>query len=326
MTYHLPVMPKEVDEFLVNDENGVYVDCTLGGGGHSEYLLEHHENIKIIGIDRDEDAIKTASEKLARFGDRVSIIKGNFKDISSLFGNQTGSVAEMPHRHPLAGTEAGTINFTFIQEVPQSMMKAFSGGAAGFLLDLGISSHQVDETGRGFSFKSQTLDMRMDRSGGTSAQEIVNTWTEEELAGIFFEYGEERMSRQIARAIVVERAKARVASALRLTDIVGSVKKAHGRINPATLVFQALRIAVNGELENLQSVLSSMPQALSKEGRIVTLSYHSLEDRMIKQSFKEKAQEGLLKILTKKVIFASPEEEKVNPRSRSAKLRCAERI
>ena len=326
MIYHLPVMPKEVAQHLVNDEEGVYVDCTLGGGGHSEYLLDTHGGIKIIGIDKDEDAVRYAAGRLARFGERVWILKGDFKDIDELSRIEADPVREALHQNPLAGAEDRTTKFKSIRSKPPAMMDALSNGVKGFILDLGISSHQVDEPERGFSFKSRNLDMRMDRGGGITAQDIINTYPREELSRIFFEYGEERSSRQIAEAVVEERSKAKITSAARLAGIVDNVKKSRGRINSATLVFQALRIAVNDELGSLKKALSAMPGMLSPGGRIVVLSYHSLEDRTVKQFFKENAGEGPLKIITKKVLCASPEEQRENPRSRSAKLRCAERV
>jgi 16S rRNA (cytosine1402-N4)-methyltransferase len=286
MTYHLPVMRQETAEYLIHDENGIYVDCTLGGGGHSEYILEKYENTKVIGIDQDNDALKYAAERLSRFGARISLVKGNFKDIRSLV----------------------------TQEV------------SGFLLDLGISSWQVDEPGRGFSFRSQNLDMRMDAENPVSAENLVNELPEDELARIFFEYGEERKSRQIARAIVEERAKSRITSSVQFAELIGRAKRFRGRIHPATQVFQALRIAVNNELENLKAGLDAMPGMLLPRGRVVVMSYHSLEDRIVKQAFKHMAAQNILNIITKKVVKAPREEQKSNPRSRSAKLRCAEKI
>jgi len=286
-------MTREVGEYLINDENGVYVDCTLGGGGHSEYLLENFAGISIVGIDRDDEALQFAADRLSRFGGRVKLVKSNFRDIDGIPVDGKNSITE--------------------------------GGAAGFLMDLGISSHQVDELSRGFSFRSPTLDMRMDQSEEVSAQDIVNTYPEEELSRIFFEYGEERRSRQIAKTIVEERRKARITTAARLAAIVGKAKRTGGRIDPATLVFQALRIKVNDELESLAGALPKMPSLLADGGRIVVLSYHSLEDRLVKRSFREMEQAGFLKVVTRKVVCATEEEQKSNPRSRSAKLRCAQR-
>jgi len=285
MTYHLPVMRQETDECLVSDENGVYVDCTLGGGGHSEYILEKHGKIKLIGIDQDGDALKYSAERLKKFDGRVSLIKGNFKDIGSLVAQRV----------------------------------------SGFLLDLGISSWQVDELNRGFSFRSQTLDMRMCSDNPVSAETLINETPEDELADIFYKYGEERRSRQIAKAIAGARAKCRITSSVVLAELVGAVKRFRGKIHPATQVFQALRIAVNNELENLKTALGAMPAMLCPGGRIVIMSYHSLEDRIVKQAFKNMAAENILNIITKKVVMAQMEGQKSNPRSRSAKLRCAEK-
>ena len=325
MTYHVPVMPEETAQYLVNDEKGFYVDCTLGGGGHSEYLLKKFPGIKILGLDRDEEAVKFAKERLSRFAGRIFIAKGNFKDIGSLAVTHDGSVGESPDQNPPAGAASRNILLNSSDQKASAVMTAFSNGVQGFLLDLGISSRQVDEPGRGFSFRSQSLDMRMDRGEGLSAQDLVNSAPEEELSRIFFEYGEERKSRQIARAIVEERSRAAITSADRLTEIVSRAKWAGGRINPATLVFQALRIAVNGELENLQDALAQMPRMLAGAGRIVTISYHSLEDRIIKRAFLGAEEAGQLKVITKKVVRAEFTEIRENPRSRSAKLRCAQK-
>jgi 16S rRNA (cytosine1402-N4)-methyltransferase len=276
-------MRQETAEYLVHDQNGTYVDCTLGGGGHSEYFLEKYEKIKIIGIDQDNDALKYASERLEKYNGRISFVKGNFKDIGSLITQQV----------------------------------------SGFLLDLGISSWQVDELGRGFSFRSENLDMRMDTANPVSAENLINEMPEDELADIFYNYGEERRSRQIAKAIVEARAKNRITSSIILAELVGRVKKFRGKIHPATQVFQALRIAVNCELDNLKEALNVMPSLLLPGGRIVVMSYHSLEDRIVKQAFKSMDAENLMNIITKKVVIAQREEQKSNPRSRSAKLRCA---
>jgi 16S rRNA (cytosine1402-N4)-methyltransferase len=196
---------------------------------------------------------------------------------------------------------------------------------SGFILDLGISSWQVDELDRGFSFRSENLDMRMDAGSPVSAENIVNETAENELADIFYNYGEERRSRHIAKAIVEARASGRITSSIVLAELVSRVKKFRGKIHPATQVFQALRIAVNGELDSLKAALSVMPTLLLPGGRIVVMSYHSLEDRIVKQAFKSMDAENILNIVTKKVVIAQREEQKANPRSRSAKLRCAEK-
>jgi len=324
--YHLPVMAEEVGQYLVTDKKGLYVDCTLGGGGHSEYLLEKYEGIRLIGIDQDKEAIEFAANRLKRFGSRIRIVKGNFGDIKKISCREEDSVRETGLQHPLAGTDRSTIISSHSETLSPAMTAEIPDGVSGFLLDLGVSSHQLDEPQRGFSFGSKTLDMRMDTENSVTAEYVLNTFPEHELARIFFEYGEEKQSRQIAKAVVEERKKAKITSAARLEGLVERVKGGRGRINPATLVFQALRIQVNDELGKLKSALDAMPGMLLKGGRIVVLSYHSLEDRIAKQSFRKTQEEGLMEILTKKVLCARDEEQKLNPRSRSAKLRCSERI
>lgn len=289
-SYHLPVMPEEVEQFLITDEHGCYVDCTLGGGGHSRYLLERHEHIEIVGLDWDEDALRRADEVLSPHKSRFRSFRENFRNIRA--------VIEANRLAPVQGV----------------------------LADLGVSSWQLDSRERGFSFESQQLDMRMDRRLAAQAEDLINTLAADELADIFYQYGEERLSRLIARAIVSERAKARITTGMALADIVSRVKKRTGKTHPATLVFQALRIAVNREMENLQQFLADVPQVLAAGGRVVVLSYHSLEDRQVKNSFRSRGAEGTYRVLTKKVVFPSETETQNNPRSRSARLRAAERL
>lgn len=288
--YHLPVMVKEVEKYLIHNPAGTYVDGTLGGGGHAAYLLEARPGIRIIGLDWDEEAIAEAGGKLARFGGRARIVRENFRNIAPALGG--------------IGQEK----------------------VDGVLVDLGVSSRQFDEKNRGFSFQSPVLDMRMDKRLPGTAEDLLNTLDEQALADIFYTLGEERSSRQIARRIVDERKKGRITSGAALASLIERVSRGRGKIHPATRVFQALRIAVNRELENLEIFLDSLPGVLSPGGRAVVLSYHSLEDRIVKRDFKKKADSGEYRVLTKKVVFAADEETRSNPRSRSAKLRCAERI
>jgi 16S rRNA (cytosine1402-N4)-methyltransferase len=289
-SYHLPVMPGEVEQYLITDEGGRYVDCTLGGGGHSRYLLERHDRIEVIGLDWDEDALGRAGEVLAPFKLRFRSFRENFRNMKAV------------------------------------IEKNGLGPVQGVLADLGVSSWQLDNRERGFSFESSQLDMRMDRRLASQAEDLINSLTADELADIFYQYGEERLSRPIARAIVNERAKARITTGMALADIVSRIKRRTGKTHPATLVFQGLRIAVNREMENLQQFLDEVPQVLAPGGRVVVLSYHSLEDRQVKNSFRSKGAEGRYRVLTKKVVFPSETETKNNPRSRSARLRAAERI
>ncbi|MCX5778367.1 MAG: 16S rRNA (cytosine(1402)-N(4))-methyltransferase RsmH [Elusimicrobia bacterium] len=285
--YHIPVMAETAAEFLVGNPAGTCVDCTLGGGGHTAYLLERYPLLHIIGIDCDAQAIAVAGERLAVFGDRVRLVRDNFKNIRTVI-NDCGLT---------------TVD--------------------GVLADLGVSSRQFDDKLRGFSFESPILDMRMDDRDGSGAMDLVNTTEEGALADILYRYGDERRSRQIARRIVESRRIQRITSGAELADIVASAKRRTGRTHPATTVFQALRIAVNGEMDNLRSLLDAIPLVVNTGGRAVVISYHSLEDRMVKQSFRSLRlrEEGGAVLLTKKPREASDEEISVNPRSRSAKLR-----
>lgn len=277
---HLSVLSQELLAGLNIKEKGYYLDATLGGGGHSELILASFPNVRAIAIDRDEMAIAAASERLAAYRDRLQFWQGNFADYQPL-------------------------NLQF----------------DGIIADLGVSSPQLDLPERGFSFQhTADLDMRMDRSQSLTAAEIINHWDERELARIFYEYGEERYSRRIAKQIVKQRPLQTT------TDLAEAIARSvppqyrYGRINPATRVFQALRIAVNQELSSLEKFLALAPNWLKSEGIIAVISFHSLEDRIVKHSFKNSTQ---LEVLTKKPIIPQPEEQKQNPRSRSAKLRLA---
>ncbi|AKL97672.1 16S rRNA (cytosine(1402)-N(4))-methyltransferase RsmH [Endomicrobium proavitum] len=288
--YHISVMPSESSQYLVNNENGLYVDCTFGGGGHSLYLLKKHKNIKIIAFDWDSDAFARFQETQKLFDGRLTFIKDNFKNIKAALA---------------------AINVKKVD---------------GILADVGVSSKQFDDMDRGFSFNSKVLDMRMDVSNPLTAKEVINSFSQDELADIFYRYGQEYRSRQIAQAIYERRKRGVINTALELQDIIRSVKRPEGKINPATKVFQALRIFVNKELENLEGLLTDACEVLSFGGRIVIISFHSLEDSIVKKNFKENSANGIYKILTKKVVIASDEEMRGNPRSRSAKIRAAERV
>jgi 16S rRNA (cytosine1402-N4)-methyltransferase len=270
------------------------VDGTLGGGGHAEEILKRTDPDGVmIGIEWDQGAIDEAANRLKPYGDRARIFRENF--------------AHLPEVLKAAGLES----------------------VDGILLDLGLSSIQLEREERGFSFRGDgPLDMRMDQRRGCTAADLVNGLPLEELERILFEYGEERWARRIAKAIAASREKEPIQTTGALRKVVYEAipKKFHSRrIDPATRTFQAFRIGVNEELENLKAILESGWKALRKEGRMCIISFHSLEDRMVKEAFRRWEREGELDILTKKPITPSEEEQDNNPRSRSAKLRCAER-
>jgi 16S rRNA (cytosine1402-N4)-methyltransferase len=279
---HIPVLSQEVITGLNIQPGGNYLDLTVGGGGHSRLILETAEDVKVTCVDQDEDALKAAKENLAEFGDRVKFIHSNFA------------------------------NYQFIEN-----------SYDGILADLGVSSYHLDNPERGFSFRNTAnLDMRMNQQQSLTAGDIINEWDEKELADIFFKYGEERLSRRIARRIVEKRPFDTTTELANAIAYSVPPKYRHGRIHPATRVFQALRIAVNDELKALETLIEKAPNALIPGGRIAIISFHSLEDRPVKHGLRNSP---LLRILTKKPIIATEEEIKQNPRSRSAKLRIAEK-
>jgi len=279
---HIPVLSQEVITGLNIQPGGNYLDLTVGGGGHSRLILDTAEDVKITCVDQDEDALKAAKENLSEFGDRVKFIHSNFA------------------------------NFQF----PENSYD-------GILADLGVSSYHLDNPERGFSFRNTAnLDMRMNQQQSLTAGDIINEWDEKELADIFFKYGEERLSRKIARRIVEKRPFNTTTELAEAIAYSVPPKYRHGRIHPATRVFQALRIAVNDELKVLETLIEKAPNALIPGGRIAIISFHSLEDRPVKHGLRNSP---LLRILTKKPIIATEEETKQNPRSRSAKLRIAEK-
>ena len=285
-------MVEEVMTFLRCEAGRTYVDATLGGGGHaSEILKRTAPGGVLIGMEWDEDALSEAIRALQPFEDRVRIFRENF--------------VYLPDR-----------------------MKDES--VDGILLDLGISSIQLEKEGRGFSFRGDSfLDMRMDQRMDQTAAGLVDYLSSEELESIISHYGEERWAKRIAKAVVQERERApiRTTEALRKIIYRAIPKRFHSRrIDPATRTFQALRIKVNGELENLRKMLDTGWKILKREGRMCVISFHSLEDRMVKEAFRRLEKEDEMRILTKKPVTPSEEERKRNPRSRSAKLRCAERI
>lgn len=306
--YHEPVMLKEVIESLLVNRTGVYVDCTIGGAGHAYAILKNTDAF-LVGIDRDDDALDFAERKLSEFGKRKVLVKANFADLNRV------------------------LNDLKIEKVD------------GVLLDLGVSSRQLDDAERGFSFSQEApLDMRMDRSAGLSAYDIVNSFAQNELERIIRFYGEEKMAARIARAISKRRKESPVETTTRLAAIVASCMPPHlkwQKIHPATRTFQAIRIAVNNELDNLQPAIAAATEALKPGGRLCVISFHSLEDRIVKNEIRylEKGcvcppaipvcvcrKEAKLKNITKKPLIPSAEETATNPRSRSAKLRVAERV
>ncbi len=287
---HFPVLYREVLDALEIKKDGVYVDATLGPGGHSELILKQLDSRgKLIGIDRDIKAIELASE---RFSDsRVILRRGNFKEMGKIL------------------LEEG------ISEVD------------GILFDLGISMIQMKDAERGFSFSyDKRLDMRMDMEQTLSAWDVINNYSEKDLSRILREYGEERNSRKIARLIVKSRERNPIDTCSELSKIVENVYGKRGKIHPATRTFQALRIEVNKELEDLNAGLYAAERLLKKNGRLCVISYHSLEDRIVKQFIASKVKEETFRKITKKPVTASSEEIKMNPASRSAKLRVAEKI
>jgi 16S rRNA (cytosine1402-N4)-methyltransferase len=306
-TYHTPVLTQEVITYLLTAKNGVYVDGTLGGGGHAKALFEQLDHSgKVIGIDLDDDALAASTERLAQFGDRAIIVKGNFRNIKFVLSQHGMNTVQ------------------------------------GVLLDLGVSSFQIDKSDKGFSFRADAqLDMRMDRHQQLDARYIVNQYDEQMLADILWKYGEEKHARRIARAMVHNRIQHPIESTGQLAAIIE--RTVGGQFLNKTLarVFQAVRIEVNNEMENLRHAISDCIDVLNSGGRIVVLSYHSLEDRLIKEAFRTASAHSIssghkiipdtlvqpvLNLLTRKPVTASEEEMAANPRSRSAKLRAAEKV
>jgi 16S rRNA (cytosine1402-N4)-methyltransferase len=300
---HIPVLREEVVALLKPERGGFFVDATLGAGGHAEALLERGPRIRLLGLDRDPDALAEARERLVRFGDRVAYRESDFGDLEAA----------------LEGFPAPD----------------------GILADLGVSSMQLDRAERGFSFRRDgPLDMRMGRSG-RSAADIVGTDSVEELTRIFRDFGEERMAAKIARGIVAERARGPIATTRQLARVVAEHKGGGEKIDPATRVFQALRIEVNQELVALARFLAAAAARLNQGGCLAVISYHSLEDRMVKEAFRRDSGVCLcpprmpacvcgarkaLEVLTRRPIRPSELEVDRNPRARSARLRAAEKV
>ncbi|MEN6561815.1 MAG: 16S rRNA (cytosine(1402)-N(4))-methyltransferase RsmH [Acidobacteriota bacterium] len=293
---HLPVLPAEVIEFLDPGRAGVYVDCTLGLAGHALAILERNPRARLIGLDRDGQSLESARERLRPFARRVTLYQADFKDLAEL-------------------------------DIPFDKVR-------GVLADLGISSFQLDSPERGFSYMHEgPLDMRMDQRMKTTAHKILHTYPEQKLADLFTRYGELDQTRRLAREIVHLRKLGRLETTGDLRILIERIyrwRPQKGRIHPAAKAFQALRIEVNGELEGLGEFIEGTVRRAAKGTRFVLISFHSLEDRIVKRAFLALAapEEGapLVKVLTRKPVMASEAEVAANPRSRSAKLRAAERI
>ena len=286
---HIPVLLDEVLQWLSIKPDGTYIDATLGAGGHSAAIAERLTSGRLISLDRDALALELGRERLQSFGEKVTLVRSPFSKI-----------AEVAH-------ELG---------IPK---------VDGVLADLGVSSMQLDRAERGFSFREAgPLDMRMSADDEITADEIVNQWSEKEIADLLYREAEEHDSRRIAKAIVRARP---IRDTAHLAKSVAGARTQWGRqrLHPATKTFLALRIAVNREMEELGQFLSRTPATMNSGGRWVVLTYHSLEDRPVKRAFQEGERAGTLHVLTKHVITPSEEEMGRNPRSRSAKLRCAER-
>jgi 16S rRNA (cytosine1402-N4)-methyltransferase len=302
--HHVPVLLEEVTHFLAPCAGKTIIDATLGGAGHCEALLAR--GARVIGLDRDPEALAHAATRLGRYGEAFESRRANFSELLA---------------------------------VGEGMVP---GGVDGILLDLGVSSHQLDSACRGFSLRSGgPLDMRMDPSEELTAADLVNGWEEGELARIFRDLGEERKARVVARAIVRRRADKPFADTLDLANCVAGVVGHSGRLHPATRVFQALRMTVNREMEALEAALEAAPALLKPGGRLAVITFHSLEDRLVKRFFQARSAPELdrpewpaprpnpdntLRILTRRPVVAAQAEVKGNPRARSAKLRVAEKL
>ena len=310
VSFHTPVMLEKVLQSLRCKPGGIYVDGTLGGGGHARAILENTApDGLLIGIDRDDDALLESEKRLQPFGQRKILIKGNFADIGEILTN---------------------LNI---------------GKVDGILLDLGVSSHQLDTADRGFSFSLDApLDMRMDQSSRYRAYDLVNLSPEKELRKVIRDYGEEPMAGRIARAILAKRASAPIRTTIELADVVCRAVRRQGvrkKVHPATRTFQAIRIAVNQELSNLSTAMDAGIDQLGQGGRFSIISFHSLEDRIVKETFRswegrcqcppglpvcQCQREAKLRVLTRKPLRPEADESERNPRARSARLRTAEKI
>jgi 16S rRNA (cytosine1402-N4)-methyltransferase len=307
---HTPVLLQLVTEFLRIQPAGVYVDCTLGMGGHTEAIAEAlGPEGKVIGIDRDEEALELARSRLKRFGSAIEYVHGNFADLETILDER---------------------DFRDVD---------------GILMDIGLSSYQLSRPERGFAFSLEgPLDMRMDKRAALMASDVVNEYSVEELTKIFWRFGEEKFSKRVAAAVVKYREQTKIESTTQLAAVVSGAipRRFHGKkIHPATRTFQALRIFVNGELDNLSNALFTAIKFLKPGGRLVVIAFHSLEDRIVKQMFRKYVggcicppsfpvcrcdNKAIVRILTKRPLTADADEVLRNPRSRSAKMRVCEKI
>jgi 16S rRNA (cytosine1402-N4)-methyltransferase len=291
MSVHVPVMTAEVLAALQPDRGGLYVDCTVGLGGHAQALLAAGAS-RVIGIDRDKDALARAHTALDGWGGRVELVHGDYRDVARMLDDRG--------------------------------IDAIDGAVA----DLGVSSLQLDAAGRGFSFqRDEALDMRMDTSQGATAADLIGRANERELADVIYTYGEERRSRAVARAIVAARQAAPILTTAQLAGIVRRVVGRSGRIDPATRTFQAIRVWVNEELAGLDVFLRAVCARLRAGARFAVVTFHSLEDRPVKHTFRALVKEHeSLRLWTKKSIVPGEDELRSNPRARSARLRAIERM
>ena len=291
MSVHVPVMTAEVLAALQPDRGGVYVDCTVGLGGHARALLAAGAT-RVIGIDRDQDALTRAREALAEWSGCVELVHGDYRDVARVLDDRG--------------------------------IESIDGAVA----DLGVSSLQLDGPGRGFSFqRDEALDMRMDTSQGSTAADLISRASERDLADVIYTYGEERRSRAVARAIVAARHTAPIRTTAQLAGIVRRVVGRSGRIDPATRTFQAIRVWVNEELTGLDVFLRTVCARLRAGARFAVLTFHSLEDRPVKHTFRALVKEHeSLRLWTKKSIVPGEDERRSNPRARSARLRAIERV
>jgi 16S rRNA (cytosine1402-N4)-methyltransferase len=303
--YHRPVMADEAVGYLITRKDGVYIDTTAGGGSHTLLIVSNLGPLgKVLAIDRDDEAVARTSEKIEKYSSQVVVAQGNFADLKGL------------------------------------ALKAGIADVNGILFDLGVSSHQLDTAERGFSYReSGPLDFRMDRRGSLTAAEIINKYPAEKLARIFFEFGEEKNSRKIASAIVTARKKAPLTSTAELAGVISSITNPRWINKTLSRVFQAIRLVVNDEINQLKDGLEAAVDLLGPQGRIVVIAYHSLEDRIVKNFIRDNArgkfvasigaaeESGpVLRAITKKPIMAAAEEINENPRARSARMRVAEKI
>jgi 16S rRNA (cytosine1402-N4)-methyltransferase len=283
---HISVLLEEVVKYLVSEKTNVFIDATVGGGGHAFNILKKYETIRLIGLDADEDILKIARERLFEFEGRVKLIRGNFKNLKEILKSEG-----------IASVDA-------------------------ILFDLGLSSFQIAGD-RGFSFNDDSfLDMRMDNRESLTAYDVVNYYEYKDLLKIIRDYGEDYRAQAIAKTIVETRRKKPIATSGELSNIIMKAKRRTGKIHPATKTFQAIRIEVNDELRSLQQGIDAAIDMLSSEGRLGVISFHSLEDRITKFAFKDSP---FLKVVTKKPLRPEKDEIRNNPRSRSAKLRIAEK-